>query len=272
MARSRVIVTTRDSAPRASDLLRIGTAGWAIPRPLAERLSGEGTHLERYAGQFNCCEINSSFHRAHATAQYAKWAAATPPGFRFAVKIPRLMTHELGLRTPGLPFDRFLAETDGLGARRGPLLLQLPPSHAFNARLVSRFFDHVRHRYEGPLVCEPRHATWFCERASRVLEDYTVSRVAADPACAPGAEAPGAGPAPRYFRLHGSPRVDRSRYPSNFITQLAHVLTGAATCADVWCVFDNTAAGAAMENALELQAIVAATHRRRRHAVAVRNQ
>jgi uncharacterized protein YecE (DUF72 family) len=250
------MVTPRDSAPRARNLLWIGTAGWAIPRAVAEGLSGPGTHLERYGRHFNCCEINSSFHRAHAMAQYAKWAAATPEGFQFAVKLPRLLTHELGLRTPRLPFARFLAETAGLGVRRGPLLVQLPPSLAFNARLVSRFFDHVRHRYEGPLVCEPRHPTWFCERAGRALESYKVSRVAADPACAPGAEAPGGWPGIQYFRLHGSPRVYWSRYPSNFIAHLAHVLTTAS--ADVWCVFDNTAAGAAMENALQLRVAVSA--------------
>jgi uncharacterized protein YecE (DUF72 family) len=256
---------TRD----ACDLLSVGTAGWAIPRPLAERLSGDGTHLQRYARQLNCCEINSSFHRAHATTQYAKWAAATPPGFRFAVKLPRLMTHELGLRTPRLPLDRFLAETDGLGARRGPLLVQLPPSHAFDARLVRRFFDHVRHRYEGPLVCEPRHPTWFCERAGRLLEDYIVSRVAADPACAAGADAPGGWRGIQYFRLHGSPRVYWSRYTPSFIAQLAHVLAAAAASAKVWCVFDNTAAGAALENALQLQVAVLALDRRRRSAAAV---
>jgi uncharacterized protein YecE (DUF72 family) len=247
-------VTFRDGLPHAPDVLRIGTAGWAIPRPLAELLSGEGTHLQRYSRQFNCCEINSSFHRAHAAAQYAKWAAATPPRFRFAVKLPRLITHELGLHTPRLPFERFLTETDGLGARRGPLLVQLPPSHAFDERLTRRFFDHVRRHYAGPLVCEPRHPTWFCEKASRVLESHRVARVAADPACAPGAEAPGGWLGLQYFRLHGSPRVYWSRYPPDFIATLGHVAAAATASAEVWCVFDNTAAGAAMENAIQLLA------------------
>ena len=44
----------------------------------------------------NGVEINSSFYRPHAFATYARWAASTPDGFRFAVKVPRTITHEAG--------------------------------------------------------------------------------------------------------------------------------------------------------------------------------
>jgi uncharacterized protein YecE (DUF72 family) len=58
--------------------VQIGTAGWVIPRQNAARPAGEGSHLERSARVCNCVEINSSFHRAHRPATWAKWAEAAP--------------------------------------------------------------------------------------------------------------------------------------------------------------------------------------------------
>ena len=80
------------------DVIRVGTAGWSIPRASAPRFPGAGSHLERYARLFSAAEINSSFHRAHTVQTYAKWAALTPPDFQFAVKCPRVITHDLQLR------------------------------------------------------------------------------------------------------------------------------------------------------------------------------
>ena len=63
--------------------MQIGTAGWVIPQQSAERSAGEGSHLQRYARVMNCVEINSSFHRAHRPATWARWAEAVPEDFRF---------------------------------------------------------------------------------------------------------------------------------------------------------------------------------------------
>ena len=147
--------------------VRIGTAGWSIPRAAAGRFDSPGTHLQRYSRRLDCAEINSSFHRPHAAATYAKWRDSTPPGFRFAVKIPRAITHELRLRDVQEPFVTFLAQTDGLADKRGPLLLQLPPSLSFDASVVTAFLDLVRRVYDGPIACEPRHASWFSPRVTR---------------------------------------------------------------------------------------------------------
>src|SRR5687768_7415869 len=117
----------------------MGTAGWSIPRDATTAFTGEGTHLERYARVLHVAEINSSFHRPHAATTYAKWASSTPPHFRFAVKLPRSITHDGRLRRARQPLERFLAESEGLGRKRGPLLVQLPPSFAFERRAVCRF-------------------------------------------------------------------------------------------------------------------------------------
>ena len=75
--------------------IRIGTAGWTVPKAVAHAFPGEGGHLARYAGRLDAVEINSSFYRPHRPATYARWAECVPKDFRFAVKVPRLVTHEL---------------------------------------------------------------------------------------------------------------------------------------------------------------------------------
>jgi uncharacterized protein YecE (DUF72 family) len=230
----------------------IGTAGWSIPRASAHRFDPEGTHLQRYSRVFGCAEINSSFHRPHAAATYAKWAASTPPGFRFAVKVPRVITHHQKLRRARLPLERFLEETGGLARKRGPLLVQLPPSLAFDARVAATFFTVMRSSYGGVIVCEPRHPTWFSSQADALLVRYEVARVAADPAPAAGAESPGGWKGIAYFRLHGAPRKYWSRYENEYIAALAGRLRTIPSSVAIWCVFDNTASGAALENAWDL--------------------
>lgn len=241
---------------RTSDV-RIGTAGWSIPSAVAGRFGSAGTHLQRYSRQLNCVEINSSFYRPHAASTYARWRESTPPDFRFAVKIPRAITHELKLQNARAPFVTFLAQTDGLAEKRGPLLLQLPPSLRFDRAVVTAFLDVARTVYKGPLVCEPRHATWFAPRVTSLLERYEISRVAADPPRAPEAMTPGAWAGVAYFRLHGSPHTYWSHYDEEALTTLAAVVGGIPDAAQIWCVFDNTASGAAIENACDLRDRVA---------------
>jgi uncharacterized protein YecE (DUF72 family) len=238
--------------------IRIGTAGWSIPRLSAARFEPGGTHLERYARRLRAAEINSSFHRPHSAATYAKWRDRTPPDFRFAVKLPRTITHDLQLRRTRALFLAFADETEGLAEKRGPLLVQLPPSLSFDAGVASRFFRMVRARYRGPLVCEPRHATWFAPAASALLERYQVARVAADPAVVAEAAVPGGWSRLVYVRLHGSPRTYWSRYEADRIAQVAATIRSSRADA-AWCVFDNTASGAAIDNACELHEALAAT-------------
>src|SRR4051794_30153330 len=105
--------------------LRVGTAGWSVPSRYAAVMPPGGSHLERYARRLNAVEINSSFYRSHQRKTYERWTNSTPPDLRFAVKVPKAMTHELGLAGCGALLDRFAAEVTGLGDRLGVLLVQL---------------------------------------------------------------------------------------------------------------------------------------------------
>ena len=91
-----------------------------------------------------------------------------------------------------------------------------------------------------------------------------MARVAADPAVVPAAAEPGGWDGLVYYRLHGSPKVYYSAYPDEYLEALAKTLTRAAKSAEVWCIFDNTAAFAATANALDVLDRVRANDRRLR--------
>jgi uncharacterized protein YecE (DUF72 family) len=238
--------------------MRIGTAGWSIPRDAAESFAGDGPQLARYARVLGCVEINSSFYRSHREQTWARWAATTPAHFRFSAKIPRAITHDARLRDAREPLQRFLAEAGALGDKLAVLLVQLPPSLAFDARLAGAFFRELRGSFEGGVVCEPRHASWFAPDAEKSLGGWHVSRAAVDPARPQTAAQPGgwqgAG-AVRYYRWHGSPRMYWSRYAPDWLRERDQEIARSSGAPDVWCIFDNTASGAAIANALELQAL-----------------
>jgi uncharacterized protein YecE (DUF72 family) len=189
-----------------------------------------------------------------------------PGDFRFAVKVPREVTHTLRLVDVEDVLDRFLPETTALGETLGPLLVQLPPSLAFDADVAETFFTALRERFDGHVVLEPRHATWFEGDAENLVTKFRVARAAADPAVAEGASEPGGWDGLVYYRLHGSPRVYCSTYDDEYLEALADKLTKAATLADVWCIFDNTAEGAATSNALTILSRVSANRDGRIHS------
>ena len=230
----------------------IGTAGWSLSSAAASHFPLDGSHLQRYASVLPCVEINSSFYRPHQPATYARWAASVPEHFRFSVKLPRSITHERRLRDGTAELDRFAAEVMQLGNKLGCVLVQLPPSLRFEADVAADFFSALRQRFDGMLACEARHPSWLETGATELLTMQHITRVRADPpAGQPGPHVPTTSEA--YLHLHGSPRIYYSDYPADYLASLATALRAQAQ-AGGWCIFDNTAAGAALFNALDLEA------------------
>ncbi len=232
-------------------MIAIGTAGWSVPKAYAEAFPPLGSHLARYAGRFDAVEINTSFYRSHRRATYERWAATVPEHFRFAVKVPRTITHERRLRDAEALLEGFLGEVAGLGPKLGPLLLQLPPSLRFDDPTSPAFLRAFRAAFAGDIACEPRHASWFEPAVDGLLADLRIARVAADPAPVPGAGEPGGWREWRYDRLHGSPTIYYSAYGPRRLEAIADRLAAdAARGRRGWCIFDNTAAFAATGDAL----------------------
>ena len=234
----------------------VGCAGWSLPRSQWPAFPEAGSHLARYASRLVVVEINSSFYRPHRRETYARWAASTPEDFRFAVKMPQRITHEKRLHGATPELEAFLAQVEGLGEKLGCLLAQLPPSLSFEPRTAARFLGALRRRYFGRLALEPRHASWFVHEAEGLLAGFETARVLADPVLHANAAAPGGWRGLVYLRLHGSPRRYWSAYPDALLARLApRLLQARAEGAECWCIFDNTAAGEAVGNALTLAAM-----------------
>jgi uncharacterized protein YecE (DUF72 family) len=237
--------------------LFIGCAGTSIPRDVAGDFPGAGSHLERYARVLTCAEINTSFYRPHQPSTYARWAASVPDAFRFSVKMPRTITHDAQLASVDALLDKFYGEASALDHKLGCVLVQLPPKFAFDAAVAAAFFKAVQQRFGCMVACEARHPTWFDAEATAVLTDAGVTRVIADPPKGqPGAHVPTTEAI--YTRLHGAPRIYYSSYAPAYLAQLASdMATHQAAGRDVWCIFDNTASGAATANALTVQSQLA---------------
>lgn len=236
--------------------LYIGCSGWTIAKEHSHLFPGEGSHLQQYAQLFNVVEINTTFYRLHKPATYTKWSLAVPEDFRFSIKVPRMLTH-LGRLKDTEAIPPFLEGVRELKEKAGPLLVQLPPSLKYEEEVADQFFSSFRRHYEGSIVCEPRHESWFVPEAEHLLYEYQIARVAADPAIVPEAFLPGGWPKLRYYRLHGSPKMYYSAYDDEFLRVLYRQLrTDLENAEEVWCFFDNTASGAAVGNALSLKNMV----------------
>jgi uncharacterized protein YecE (DUF72 family) len=241
-------------AGAALTTVRIGTAGWALPKALRVSHAASSSVLEQYAALFDAVEINSSFYKPHRRSTFERWRASVPESFRFAVKLSRVITHELGLVRTQSQTAAFMQSASGLDQKLAVILVQLPPSRTFEAAIAGAFFNVLRQETAAHIVCEARNPSWFGSEATAVLESYRVTRVAADPVL-PGCEiAAQAHPDFAYFRLHGAPRVYYSPYS---IGRLHDVSLAACAAAETWCIFDNTAAGAAWADATALQRLVA---------------
>jgi uncharacterized protein YecE (DUF72 family) len=231
---------------------RVGIAGWSNPPSHRGKRSDSQSHLAYYAQHFDCVEINSSFYRSHRRETYQRWRDSTAARFRFAVKMPRSITHESGLRNARRELSGFFSEIEGLGPKLAVILIQLPPSLEFTARTVRTFLQRLPRLPDIHLVCEPRHISWFSKSADAVLLSAGVSRAAVDPAIIDVTAVPGGDRQFAYYRWHGSPRMYYSSYRAAQLTSLATTLCEAGPRA-AWCIFDNTARYAAWRNAATLK-------------------
>jgi uncharacterized protein YecE (DUF72 family) len=237
--------------------IRIGCAGWSLPSKMAGLFPGEGSHLERYSQVFPCVEINTSFYRSHQPKTYLRWAGSVPEAFRFSIKMPRTITHELRLRQCEVPLRGFFDEVASLGDKLGCVLVQLPPSLALDEQDAAAFFSLLRDCSPVPVACEARHASWFTPLAGSLLAAAGVACVQAHPSPVAGVECPG-DEGLLYIRLHGAPDIYYSAYDDAFIKGVAaQVRLARKKNRDVWCIFDNTARGEAVPNALALMQMLA---------------
>ena len=171
-----------------SQRVYVGCATWAVGAANDHLLPRvPGGNLARYAARLTAAEVNSSFHREHRPSTWGRWARSLGPSFRFSVKLPKSITHERRLVDVEALLDAFAEGAHLLGEKLVVVLVQLPPSLAFDADTFDAFHKRLAERVPVAAALEPRHPSWFDEGVDAFLAERHVARVGADPAVVPAA-------------------------------------------------------------------------------------
>src|SRR3954447_18052065 len=191
--------------------IHVGCSGWVYkhwrgifyPEGLPQK-----RWFERYAEEFDTVEINASFYRVPLASTFDGWRDKAPPGFRYAVKANRFLTHMKKLVGCDEEVDRFIGLTCRLDQTLGPILYQLPPSLHKNVPRLDAFLARLPKDLEH--VVEFRHKSWYDEEVLALLDRHGAGFVSHDlvglktPRWASGRTA--------YVRFHGTAGKYRGRY------------------------------------------------------------
>ncbi len=236
--------------------IRIGTSGFHYkhwigtfypPKTPASRI------LEYYLRHFDTVELNNSFYKLPSEQAFENWRDVTPPGFVFAVKGSRFITHNKKLKDPENALENLLPRAEKLGQKLGPILFQLPPKWGCNVERLEQFLQVLprRHRY----AFEFREPSWHCSEVLDVLRKYnaayciyelagfsTENEITADWT---------------YIRLHGPGGKYQGSYPDDTLRRWAADITQwSRRLKAAYIYFDNDQAGYAASNALRLKQLL----------------
>jgi len=235
----------------------VGTSGWQYkdwrgafyPAGCPTRL-----WLEEYAAHFPTVEINNAFYRLPSRENFEAWRERVPTDFVVAVKASRYLTHIKRLKDPEEPVHRLMTHAEGLGARLGPVLLQLPPTLKADAALLDAclacFPPGTR------VAVEPRHESWWTPEIRDVLESRSAALCWADVRAHPVT------PLWRttdwgYVRFHEGRAKDWPRYGRRSLeTWAARIEDTWSAREDVYAYFNNDPNAAAVENARTFETLV----------------
>lgn len=239
----------------AKSRFRIGTSGWNYQhwrgRFYPEELPAS-RWFEHYCREFDTVEVNNTFYQLPEEHTFDHWRRQAPPGFLYAVKANRFLTHLKKLKEPAEPLERFLDRCRRLKEHLGPILYQLPPHWKRNVERLDRFCALL----PGDLmhVFEFRDPDWLAEETYAVLQRYRVCLCVHDllprhPRRVTGRAA--------YVRFHGAGerygggyRRDRLRRWASWMCEVA------ATGRAVYAYFNNDAEAHAVRNANTLRELV----------------
>jgi uncharacterized protein YecE (DUF72 family) len=237
---------------------RVGTSGWQYRHwrglfyppylPLSR-------WFDFYARHFVTVEINNSFYRLPKDATWQRWHDMAPPGFSFAVKANRFLTHIKRLKDIEASLQRFLRAYDLLAEHAGPVLFQLPPNFHQTADNIARLSRLLAVLPAGRFAFEFRHPSWFGSESLALLRRHDAAFCCFD---MHGFDCPVAATASfAYVRLHGQGTAYAGRYDEDALQLWARRLASLAHDVDeVWVYFNNDIGGHAVANALRLQQIV----------------
>jgi uncharacterized protein YecE (DUF72 family) len=238
--------------------IHVGCSGWVYrhwkggfyPADLPQK-----RWFEHYAQSFDTVEINASFYRLPLASTFVGWKEKAPPGFRYAVKANRFLTHLKKLVGCEEQLDEFIALARGLGEALGPILYQLPPSLHKDLPRLDAYLSRLPRDLEH--VVEFRHASWYQEDVLALLDRHGAGFVTHDlvglasPRWASGRTA--------YVRFHGTAGKYWGRYSEKQMTEWAEWLVGQQRAGrSCWAYFNNDIHLHAIADARTLKAAIAA--------------
>ncbi|MBE9506930.1 MAG: DUF72 domain-containing protein [Chloroflexi bacterium] len=235
--------------------VRIGTSGWVYDHwrgvfyPMELR---QADWLGYYAREFGTVEINNTFYRLPSEATFDRWREQAPPGFIYAVKASRFLTHFKKLKDPEEPLQRFFGRAGRLGEALGPVLYQLPPRWRANLPRFEYFLAALPPGYSH--VIEFRDQSWLSEVVFRLMEHYRVAHCIHDmcPLQVPlRVTAP-----PVYVRLHGDPAHGGDYQHAELETWGGRIDSWHSQGLGVFVYFNNDVAGYALQNARALKRLL----------------
>ena len=162
-------------------MIWVGTSGYNYPEwkgtfyPATLR---PAAMLGYYAERFSTVEINYSFYRMPTPAMVRAWALATPAAFVVTLKAPRRITHDRRLHDVGDPVALYLEAAAALGAKRGPLFFQLPPTFKKQTERLRDLLALIPHGTR--CAFEFRHPSWFADDVYDTLRAHDAALCIAD--------------------------------------------------------------------------------------------
>lgn len=233
--------------------LFIGTSGWNYAAWRRGFYGGRPARdwLRYAATRFSGIEINATHYRLQSTKTLRHWASETPPGFRFALKAHRYLTHNRKLSEPRGPIRTERERAAALGDRLAVVLWQLPGNFRCNLERLDAWLRALHAWRRVRHAIEFRHPSWFCDDVAARLRRRGVAAVQSDAARWPLWDAVTTDLV--YVRLHGRPQTYVSNYGERALRAWARrARRWRREGRDVHVYFDNDARGAAPRNALRL--------------------
>lgn len=229
--------------------LVLGTSGWQYDdwRPGYYRATPQRRWFEHLLADFRSVELNVTFYRLPKAEVFAGWHERSPADAILAVKASRHITHVKRLRDPAPSVRMLLERCEPLGAKLGPVLVQLPP----DLRVDPGGLDAVLAEFPRSMriAVEPRHASWWSDDVRDVLERHAAALVWAD---RKGPITPSWRTAPWcYVRFHEGRARRWPRYGDQALETWAHRLSDLGDD-DGYIYFNNDPGGAALDNAITL--------------------
>jgi uncharacterized protein YecE (DUF72 family) len=236
--------------------VRVGCSGWNY-RSWKEPVYGGAPArcwLELYAERFDTVEVNATFYRLPTRKAVARWADQSPPGFLFAVKSSRYLTHVRRLRDLGPGIERFYACLEPLVGtpKLGPVLWQLPENfHRDDDRLAAALerLPPGRHCFEF------RHPSWFAGDVYALLREHRAALVIGDAPTRPF-QTDELTSDWTYVRFHHGRRGRRGNYSETELRDWAGRIAGLR--AETFAYFNNDWEAFAVRNAQRLRELLGA--------------